>query len=155
MYKVRPFERDIGIEGQAIRVRGIVADKGYILAVDAFGLEIKLGTTQFGMDEKGKFAVLEKGEQLVSDGSIVVEIEPYSEEPYMDTHFAPSGLEISVKMVASDKTVQAHEGICRSAGVDLGQVNLLVPHDWSFSVYFDSVGNVEGAGHSGLLKPEE
>ena len=154
MYKVRPFERDIGLEGQAIRVRGIVADKGYILAVDALGLEVKLGTPQFGMDEKGKFAVLEEGEQLEFDESIV-KIEPFSEEPYEGTHFAPSGLKISVMMVASDKTVQVHEGICRLANIDPNKVNLIVPHEWSFSVYFDSFGNVEGSGHSGLLKPEE
>ena len=145
MCKVRSFERDIWLDNRTVRARGIVTDRGYILAVDSIGLEIGLSASQIGMDEKGKFAVLEKGEHLISDGSIVVEIEPYSEEPYPDTHFSPSGLEISVKMVASDKTVQAHEGICRSAGVDPGQVNLIVPHDWSFSVYFDWVGNVEGA----------
>lgn len=154
MYKGRPFERDIGLEGQAIRVRGIVADEGYILAVDALGLEIKLGTTQFGMDEKGKFAVLEKGEQLESDGSMV-KIEPYSEEPFPGADVALSRLEISVTMVGSDKAVQVHEGICRLANIDPGKVNLIVPHEWSFSVYFDSFGNVEGSGHSGLLKLKE
>lgn len=161
MCKVRPFERDIGLEGLAIRVRGIVVDKGYILAADSIGLEIKLGTTHIGMDEKGKFAVLEKGEQLEADGSIV-KVESYSEEPFPGTQVAFSRLEISVTMVASDKTVQTHERICRLANVDSGRVNLIVPPDWSFSVYFDSFGNVEGASSSmkgpadpDQLKPEE
>ena len=96
------------------------------------------------MDEKGKFAVLEEREDLESNGSIV-RIEPYSEEPFPDTNVASSGLKISVTMRASDKTVQAHERICGLANVDPGQVNLIVPPDWSFSVYFNWAGNVDGS----------
>ena len=76
MCKVRSFERDIWLDNRTVRARGIVTDRGYILAVDSIRLEIGLSASQIGMDEKGKFAVLEKGEHLISDGSIVVEIEP-------------------------------------------------------------------------------
>ena len=144
MCKVRSFERDVWVDDRPVRARGIVTSKGYILASDSIGLEVKLAATQIGMDERGGFAVLEKGEQLQSDGSVVT-IEPYSEEPYPDTHFAPSGLKISVAKIASDETVQVHEGICRLANVDPGKVNLIVPHDWSFSVYFNRVGDVDGS----------
>ena len=96
---------DIGLEDRTIRVRGIVTDKDYILASDSIGLEIKLGTSHIGMDEKGKFAVLEKYEQIERDGSIV-KVEPYSEELVPNTDILSSGVEISVTMVAFDKTRQ-------------------------------------------------
>jgi hypothetical protein len=153
MCKVRPFERDIWLEDRTIRVRGIVTNKGYILAADSVGLEIKLSATHTGMDEKGKFAVLEEGEQLKSDGSIV-KVEQYSEEPFPGTDFAPSGLEISVTMVASDKTKQTYEDIFRSDNIDPGKVNLIVPNEWSFSIYYNSVGNVDGLAFHGM-EPEK
>lgn len=139
--KVRPFERNIGFGDQTIRVRGVVGDNGYILAADSIGFEIKLRTLEIGRDEKGQFAVLEKGEDVRRDGAIV-KVEP-----------GDSGLEISVAKVAPDETIHMAQEVCRLNHVDPGAVNLIVPNDWSISVFFDRAGNIDGSACS--LKAEK
>ncbi len=151
MWKVRSFERDIPLEDSTIRVRGIVMNQGYILAVDSVGIEVKIGASEFGKDERGEYAVLESGEWFGCNGS-VVKIEPSSEEPYPGTNFTPSGLKLSVMMPSSDKTVQAHEETCCRANIDLNKVNLFVPNGWSSSIYYNCVGNADGVASCDLEK---
>ncbi len=136
-FKVRPFQREMEHEGQHFAFSGAIQGKIYIIAVR--GLEHRLSTLDAGADERGAFAIIEEGEELVTS-SLLLTVAPEHEPD------SPTGCQISVRRLNDPKKL---DDFVRRQGYDPTSVNLLVPVQYGASVYFDHDVNVNGIATTG------
>lgn len=143
---VRPFHEFIEHgEGRPVsELRGRI-ERGRFMVV-FMGEQISLATVASGSDKFGQYARVHEGELSFANGfRLRVEVDP--EEPFMPGEKPSLGCHIMVYTGGrSDSALQA---VLQATGLDPKSFNLLTPHEKSFSVYFNSAGNVNGRGSSG------
>lgn len=137
--RLRPFCEYLGRERHLpmLEVAGKIVGKRFIVA--ALGFEIELDTIEVGEDERGPYAQINECERSLPNG-FKVRLE---EEP--DEHL-PTGSALDIFLEGEAReTVRAQ---LEAQGIEPDSVTLLTPHERHFSVYFDSIGLVNGRGSS-------
>jgi len=124
-------------EGQHFAFSGAVQGKIYVIALPGF--EYRLPTLDVGADQRGAFAIVEEGEELVTY-NLLLTVAPEHEPD------SPTGCQISVRRLNDPKKL---DECLRRQGYDPTSVNLLVPVQYGASVYFDHDGNVNGVVATG------
>lgn len=147
--KVRPFERDLEVSGPTYRVRGTIESNRFVITSVLIRIEVEI--SEIGEDDTGPFVILTERECVEPDGTLL-SVEHESSEPWPDGYKPEPGLVISKAKPAPSSTrgdieVQA---VCLT-GYLPSAMNLIVPHEWSFSVYIDSMGNIDGISAFGHL----
>lgn len=147
--KVRPFERIIERFGSApaIRASGQIVKHRFALHIDA--AVYPLPTVGTGTDKWGDYALIQTGEMDLGDGFTLRISGEYDE----DSPGAEPGCEISLERRGDPRKARA---ALDREGIDPSSVNLLVPPEASVSVYFNSLGLVDGGGSlSPAVDPDE
>ncbi|MEX2491983.1 MAG: hypothetical protein WD425_09510 [Nitrospirales bacterium] len=147
--KVRPFEENLEVSSSVYQVRGIIDCNRFVIT--SVLLRIEVETSEIGKDEKGPFAILTELEYIEPDGTLL-SVEHEGSESWSDGYKDRHGLIISKAKPVSSKTIGDLEvhAVCHT-GYLPSAMNLIVPPEWSFSVYFNSIGNFDGFGICGHL----
>lgn len=124
-FKVRPFQRDMEFQGQNLAFSGAIQEEIYVIALR--GLEHRLPTLDVGADQRGAFAIIEEGEELVTS-NLLLTVAPEHEPD------SPTGCQISVRRLNDPKKL---DELVRRQGYDPLSVNFLVPVEYGASVCFD------------------
>lgn len=147
--KVRPFERDLEVSGSAYRVRGSIESNRFVITSVLIRIEVEV--SEIGEDDRGSFVILTERECVEPDGTLL-SVEHEGSDPWPDGYKPRPGLVITKAKPAPSSTRGDIEvkAVCLT-GYLPNAMNLIVPHEWSFSVYFDSMGNIDGIGASGHI----
>lgn len=138
-FRIRPFRQHIERGASTPTLEMVGRIEGSRAIVEAVGQRVELATVEVGEDERGPYAVVSESEQPLPDGfRLVAEVELEEDSP-------PGG-HINLRLEGRHREVAKEE--LRRRGIDPDSVNLLVPAERSYSVYFDCDGNINGDGSS-------
>ena len=139
--KIRPFmehvqrERDLPL----LEISGRIESEQFVVSV--LGYEVTLDTAMVGEDESGPYALVKEYEKILPNG-FQMRIETEFDENL------PPGLVIRVFFEGVSR--EAAKQHLQSRGIDPRNVNLVAPHERSFSVYFGANGKTNGTSSSYL-----
>jgi hypothetical protein len=131
--------------GPPLPVEGEAGDTNFFLATA--GAWFTIPALEVGLDQHGSFARLEEQEIALSPRwTVVVE----HEYPQPDDIVREPGLEISLRCRPDDETMKTLEThVVIQTGRLPNEVTLLVPDDYGLSIFFNSLGMVDGSAGPG------
>lgn len=135
--KIRPFEEyfESAPQKPAVVMTGRVEEGAFV--VTALGRAVRLAVEEVGADERGSYAILadEQTLQVVGDFRLEV-LHEYDED------LGASGAEL--RLVCDREALLMATAAARAQGINTEKINLIVPPDAVYSVYFNGDGIRDG-----------
>jgi hypothetical protein len=133
--RLRPFEKLLTAENNALKCSGRIEGDAYVLSIGA-GVH-RLPIVDTGSDQWGPYALIEESETPLSAG-FVLTVERNLEEPDFEAGlFFEPGCRIAL-------TRPAQIDPALLGGIDPEALNIIAPPDASVSIYFNAGGTVDG-----------
>lgn len=132
---LRPFEKLLTAENNALKCSGRIEGNAYVLSIGA-GVH-RLPIVDTGSDQWGPYALVEESETPLGAG-FVLTVERNLEEPDFEAGlFFEPGCRIAL-------TRPAQIDPALLGGIDPKTVNIIAPPDASVSIYVNAGGTVDG-----------
>lgn len=152
--KVRPFEHYVLVgASDKVLAHGQIENNRFVITIRL--LQIEVETIEVSEDKYGPFAVLEEKIYPWRDKFELVVQREYDVPSWVVDELGneemlppgPPGLEITLRELRDPRTIGDLEvKAVIDTGISPSEMNLLVPCKWGLSIYFNSIGKVDGAG---------